>query len=250
MLTDLLPQFGLVLRTPRLELRLPSQDQLVELGRLAAEGVHDPAEMPFLIPWTDASPLERARSTIQYRWRTWGSWSPHDWTLDFVVLLDGVVVGTQDMTGREFATLREVATGSWLGLPYHRQGIGTEMRAAVLHLAFEGLDAQSAVSDAFTDNKASLGVSRKLGYAKDGVRRYVRRGQPAISQLLRLDRAGWESRRSVPVEIEGLEPCLPLLGLAPDPTAAPAPSPPAPSSPSPPALSSPGEPVRPAGGGA
>src|SRR5438128_11617574 len=127
MLTDLLPQFGLVLRTPRLELRLPSSEQLVELGRLAAEGIHDPAEMPFLMPWTDVSPLDRARATIQYRWSTWGAWTPEAWTLDFTVLMDGVVVGTQDMTGRDFATLREVATGSWLGLKYHRQGIGTEM---------------------------------------------------------------------------------------------------------------------------
>lgn len=213
MLTDLLPQFGLVLRTPRLELRLPSEAQLVELGELAAEGVHDPEDMPFLVPWTDVSPVERARATVQYRWRTWGAWTPDDWTLDFVVLLDGVVVGCQDVTGREFATLREVATGSWLGLKYHRQGIGTEMRAAVLHLAFAGLDAQSAVSGAFTDNKASLGVSRKLGYTRDGVRRIVRRGAPAAEQLLRLDRATWEARRTVPVRIEGLEPCLPLLGL-------------------------------------
>ncbi len=38
------------------------------------------------------------------------------------------------------------------------------MRAAVLHLAFAGLEAEYADSDAFTDNAASLGVSRKLGY--------------------------------------------------------------------------------------
>jgi RimJ/RimL family protein N-acetyltransferase len=213
MLTDLWPPFGLVLRTPRLELRLPAVEQLAELGKLAIDGVHEPEDMPFLVPWTDAPPLERARSTMQWHWRTWGAWTPEDWTLDFVVLLDGVVVGTQEVGGRDFATLREVGTGSWLGLKYHRQGIGTEMRAAVLHLAFAGLDAQSAVSDAYTDNKASLGVSRKLGYTKDGVRRIVRRGQPATQQLLRLDRATWEARRTVPVEIDGLEPCLPLLGL-------------------------------------
>lgn len=221
MLTDLLPQFGLVLRTPRLELRLPSTEQLAELGELAAEGVHDPDDMPFLVPWTDATPVERARSTVLYRWRTWGAWTAEDWTLDFAVLLDGVVVGTQDMTGRDFATLREIATGSWLGMKYHNRGIGTEMRAAVLHLAFAGLDAQTAVSGAFTDNAASLGVSRKLGYTKDGVRRLVRRGQPAVEQLLRLDRATWEARRTVPVEVEGLEPCLPLFGLAPAPGASP-----------------------------
>lgn len=213
MLTDLLPQFGLVLRTPRLELRLPSTEQLVALGEVAAEGVHDPDDMPFMTPWTDQEPQERARSTIRWRWQAWGSWTPEDWTLDFVVLFEGAVVGAQDVLGREFAALREVATGSWLGQKHHGRGIGTEMRAAVLHLAFEGLGAQAAVSSAFTDNKASLAVSRKLGYTNDGVRRVMRRGLPATDQRLRLDRATWEARRTIPVRIEGLEPCLPLLGL-------------------------------------
>lgn len=62
MLTDVWPLFGLVLRTPRLELRLPSLEQLARLGRLADEGVHDPALMPFLAPWTDLPPGARARS--------------------------------------------------------------------------------------------------------------------------------------------------------------------------------------------
>ena len=41
------------------------------------------------------------------------------------------------------------------------------MRAAVLHLAFDGLGARRAVSDAFEDNPGWLGVSRKLGYRDD-----------------------------------------------------------------------------------
>jgi hypothetical protein len=36
----------------------------------------------------------------------------------------------------------------------------------------------------------------------------------AVEQRLRLDRAAWEAHRKVPVDIEGLEPCLPLLGAA------------------------------------
>ena len=60
MLTDVWPLFGLVLRTPRLELRLPSLERLAELGELAAEGVHDPAVMPFFVAWTDRPPAERA----------------------------------------------------------------------------------------------------------------------------------------------------------------------------------------------
>ncbi len=89
--------------------------------------------------------------------------------LELAVIRDGVVVGIQGIGGRDFAVLREVHTGSWLGRRYQRQGIGTQMRAAVLHLAFEGLGAKPAVSAAFEDNPASLGVSRKLGYRDDGI---------------------------------------------------------------------------------
>ena len=82
--------------------------------------------------------------------------------------------------------LREVSTGSWLGQRYQGQGLGTEMRAAVLHLAFTGLGAEFATSNTFTDNAASLGVSRKLGYLPDGIQRQVIRGRPVVLQLLRL----------------------------------------------------------------
>jgi RimJ/RimL family protein N-acetyltransferase len=87
------------------------------------------------------------------------------------------------------------------------------MRAAVLHLAFDGLGAQWATSAAFENNPASLGVSRKLGYRDDGVDWYQVRGRPELSRRLRLDRAGWEAARTVPVQIHGLPPCLPLFGL-------------------------------------
>lgn len=156
------PLTGLRLRTPRLELRLPSADDLEALADLAAAGVHDPDVMPFLMPWTDTPPDERALSTMQYHWSRWASWKPSEWSLELVVVRDGTVVGTQGIGAHEFAVLHEVDTGSWLGRAYHGQGIGTQMRAAVLHLAFEGLGAKQAVSSAFEDNAASLGVSRKV----------------------------------------------------------------------------------------
>lgn len=208
------PLFQLRLQTPRLELRLPSDSDLDALASLAASGVHDPVTQPFAMPWTDLPPLERARSVLQYHWSQRAAWKPESWTLDLAVLRDGKVVGTQGISARDFAVLREVSTGSWLGRDHHGAGTGTEMRAAVLHLAFAGLDAQYATSGAFADNMASLGVSRKLGYAADGVDRQVRRGQPATTIRLRLDRPTWESTHAVPVRITGLEPCLPLFGLA------------------------------------
>ena len=207
------PLAQLRVQTARLELRLPSEKQLSALAALAAAGLHDPQVQPFAIPWTDASPAERARSTLQYQWRQWADWQPSKWSLELVVIDDGNVVGIQSMSAHDFATLREVSTGSWLGIEYQGQGIGTEMRAAILHLAFAGLGAQSAASAAFTDNPASLAVSRKLGYADDGVELYVQRGQPATSQRLRLDRATWEATRTVPVTITGLESCMEMFGL-------------------------------------
>ena len=212
MLTDVWPLFGLVLRTPRLELRLPSLEQLAELGELAAEGVHDPAVMPFFVAWTDRPPAERARSVMQYQWAQWGRLAPESWSMEFVVLAGGTVLGLQGIAAADFALTREVDTGSWLGRRHHGRGYGTEMRAAVLHLAFAGLGAERARSGAFTDNAASLGVSRKLGYVADGTARHVVRDRPVTEQRLLLDRDRWAAHRTVPVRIEGLAPCRPLLG--------------------------------------
>ncbi len=208
-----LPQ--LRLRTPRLELRVPSDSDLDALARLAASGVHDPAVQPFAVAWTDVPAPERARSVLRYHWSQRAAWKSEHWSLDLVVVREGTVVGTQGMSARDFAVLREVSTGSWLGLDHQGLGIGTEMRAAVLHLAFAGLGAEYATSRAFADNPASLGVSRKLGYAADGEDRQVSRGQPVRTLRLRLDRQTWASRQTLPVTITGLEPCLPLFDLAP-----------------------------------
>lgn len=207
------PLTGLRLRTPQLELRLPNETDLEALASLAVAGVHDDAVQPFAVAWTDVPPAERARSVLQYHWAQRGAWRPDKWSLDLAVLRDGVVVGTQGVSGADFARLREVSTGSWLGRRYHGLGIGTQMRAAVLHLAFAGLGASYALSGAFADNAASLGVSRKLGYQHDGVERIVRRGEPATSIRLRLDKDTWDASHSIPVQVEGLAPCLPFFGV-------------------------------------
>ncbi|MEV8509218.1 GNAT family protein [Actinoplanes sp. NPDC051475] len=213
MITDHWPLFGLRLRTPRLELRLPDLDDLARLGDVAAAGVHDPAVMPFVAPWTHTTPEERARNTIKWQWTQWGRWSPGDWALQLVVVAGDEVIGTQDMGARDFATARIVGTGSWLGLAHQGRGYGTEMRAAVLDLAFTGLGAELATSEAFEDNAASYAVSRKLGYADNGTEWHVVRGERVPGRRLVLDRPAWAAARTTEVKITGLEPCLPLFGL-------------------------------------
>jgi RimJ/RimL family protein N-acetyltransferase len=213
MLTDHWPLFGLRLTTPRLELRVPGPDEMAQLADVAAAGVHDPAVQPFSAPWTDEPPEKVARNVLQWMWGQWSRWSPEKWSLQFVVSADGVVIGTQEVGATRFATLREVGTGSWLGRVHHGQGYGTEMRAAVLDLAFDGLGAEFATSQAFEDNVASYRVSRKLGYVDDGIERHIVRDKPVVGRRLRLDRAGWAAARRVPVTTFGFEPCRSMFGL-------------------------------------
>ncbi|RKN08732.1 GNAT family N-acetyltransferase [Streptomyces radicis] len=215
MLIDHWPLLGLRLTTPRLELRLPDGEELAALADLAALGVHPPEEMPFMHPWTDLPAAERARSVVQHHWLRRGTWTPDHWSLQLTVFFEGRPVGVQDLSARDFAVLRRTSSGSWLGRAYQGLGIGTEMRAAVLRLAFDGLGAHEAVSSAMDHNAASLGVSRKLGYERDGIERLVVRGGPATEIRLRLPRTTWEAKAPghPPTEITGLDPCLPLFGV-------------------------------------
>lgn len=205
------PFADLVLRTGAVELRFPTLEQLADLAQLAHDGVHPPEVMPFGVPWTDAPPADRARATMQWHWKNLSQISPDDWTLPFVVLKGGVVVGMQELHGAKFRVRREVGTGSWLGRAYQRRGIGTQMRAAVLQLAFAELGAQWATTTAYADNTASKGVTRRLGYEADGVEIAERRGEPARLLRYRLSREQWEQQERLPVEVEGFGACLPLL---------------------------------------
>lgn len=121
-------------------------------------------------------------------------------------------IGIQEVMATEFATLRTVETGSWLGLAHQGQGFGTEMRAAVLWLAFEGLGAQAALSGALEGNEASHRVSEKLGYEPNGEGPVAPRGIPVTEHHYLLRRERWQRDR-VPVTIEHLDACLSMFGL-------------------------------------
>ncbi|WP_214402036.1 GNAT family N-acetyltransferase [Pseudonocardia lacus] len=205
------PLRDLVLRTPRLELRPDDDEGLRELVGVAYAGVHDPATMPFLVAWTDADRRYLGRGMLQHFWGERARLDPAAWTLNFLVRHKGRVIGVQGLTGRDFAVLRTVDTGSWIGRAHQRDGIGTEMRAAVLQFAFDHLGATEATSGAFTDNTASLRVSEKLGYRRDGVKRHVRRDAAATEVLLRLEPDGFV-RPDWTLRVEGLEACRGLLG--------------------------------------
>ena len=207
------PLRHLVLRTPRLELRPDDDEGLFELVEVAYRGVHPPEQMPFLIPWTDADPAYLGRGTLQYFWSQRAALAPQRWSVHFLVRVDGRVVGVQSVTAIDFGVVREIQTGSWLGSAHQRQGIGTEMRAAVLQFAFDHLGALRARTKAFEDNAASSRVSARLGYRVDGSATVARRGEPAQLIRLTLER-GRFVRPEWTVQAAGVAGCLALLGCA------------------------------------
>jgi len=207
------PLFDLRIVTERLQLRLPTDDEVAGLMAIARAGIHPPGEMPFGIPWTDKPSPRFEREFAQHHWLARASWTPERWDLHLAIFLDGQPVGAQTLHATDFPTLREVATGSWLALPHQRRGYGRESRVAVLTLAFDGLGAEVARSGAFLDNVASNAVSVGLGYEPDGIGRLAPRGVARDLQRFRMTREAWRSAVRRPVRIEGLEECLDLFGL-------------------------------------
>jgi RimJ/RimL family protein N-acetyltransferase/ribosomal protein S18 acetylase RimI-like enzyme len=196
-------------RTPRLELRLATVSELRALAAVALAGIHDPSFMPFEFPWTDSLTEE---SLLAFHQQALQDSRPERWQLNLVAFLEGRPVGTQGLNAERFAETRTVSTGSWLGREWQGRGFGTEMRAGVLQLAFAGLGAERAVSGSISRNPQSLGVSRKLGYSETGSHLVSPRGEPLEHLDLELLRRDFSS--PVPVELDGLDGALQLLGAS------------------------------------
>jgi RimJ/RimL family protein N-acetyltransferase len=206
------PLFGLRIRSERLVLRLPTDDDILALIDVAKAGIHPPDEMPFGVAWSVEPSPAFERGFLQHHWGVRGSWTPEAWMLNLLVELDGRPIGSQSIGAKDFAIHRIVDTGSWLGRAFQGRGLGKEMRGAVLAFAFDGLGARVAESAAFLDNAASNGVSRSLGYEDNGIGALAPQGVSRESQRFRMTAEGWRSRPRPPVEIEGLEACRALFG--------------------------------------
>ena len=205
------PLFGLRLETPSLTLRCASEDDVCVLAAmLPADLESDPS-----LPRHERLPHdeERAIGELQQYWRNVGSWTAASWKLPFVVETEGALIGIQTLEADAFTTRRLVDTASWLVAAARGRGHGREMRAAVLQLAFAGLGAHFAVSSAWHDNHASLGVSRSLGYVENGIDLHVRDDRVDRLQRMILAVERWRAVARPDVRVVGLDECLPLFGL-------------------------------------
>lgn len=211
-LADHFPAFALEVRTPRLTLRYPDDDDLVSLAELAVDGVHPADQRPFMVQWTSVDPPFQQRNTLGWFWHLRTSLQGNAWHLPLVTVVDDEVVGTQSIMSKNWSGTQTFETGSWLGMRYQGQGIGKEMRAAVLHLGFEGFGAQRATTGAWHDNPASLAVTRSLGYRDNGDALRDRDGSPQRELLFAMGRSDWEPRRRDDISLVGADETLALFG--------------------------------------
>jgi len=208
------PLHGIRLHTRDLDLRVMTEADLPTIWRL----LPDDLELnPHATTYAGLDRRANRRAILaQSYWRALGMWSPDDWALPFVVGATGHVVGVQWLEGPDWRSDRTVDSSSWLVPAARGRGFGTQMRAAVLALAFGPLGARAAVSSAVVDNGASLGVSRSLGYRDTHTSVLEHSGEKL--QHVRLARREWESSgHAAGVRVEGVAPALPFFGVVADP---------------------------------
>jgi RimJ/RimL family protein N-acetyltransferase len=203
---DITPLFALRLRTPRLELRLPTHDELVELREVARAGIHPPEVMPFFVPWTDEADAEDF--VVAFHEAARAEWTPDHWNLMLGVWAPDGLIGSQGASSDGWIETRTAETGSWLGMRFQSRGYGTEMRTALVELLW-AVGARAITSGAVEGNAASARVSEKLGYRAVGTNVIAPRGVPITNTKYRLERTDW--RPACRVEIENLEPVLSLF---------------------------------------
>jgi RimJ/RimL family protein N-acetyltransferase len=151
---------------------------------------------------------------MQWFWRALGEWKIEHWRLPLAVWFDARLVGFQELEAERFTSLATVESSSWLVPEARGLGIGKEMRAAVLNLAFVHLGATVATSGAWESNAASLGVSHALGYSDNGWFVHDHLGRIDRQRRVILEKEQWNPSRW-PTDVVGLDACRAWFGPSP-----------------------------------
>lgn len=210
-IVEIFPPLGLRVTAGPLELRGIGEPEVLALLDLARRGVVPPGQPPLVLPWTMVPAEEMPLNYLQWWWRSMATWTSDSWELNLCVLWRGEVVGVQGVIARDYPVLRCGETGSWLGLRFQGQGIGTAMRRAMCALLFDHLGFEFIISRALSGNVASLRVSEKLGYRATGSILETTGGQKVLAQRLLLTRE--EFVRGPEISLQGVRPVRRMLGL-------------------------------------
>lgn len=213
-LATIWPIYDLLITTPRLTLKLPTELETVELARLAGKGIQDRASEPLHFAWFREPPPVVERKLLQFVFQTIANWEPENWELGLAVFHEAQPIGMQSIFSEHFGTTRGFGSSVWLGREHQGRGFGTEAGRAALKLGFDALGGQEAYVGAWADNAASIRVLEKLGYRPNGRYRRSSGGNVRIDVRMRLPREAWGDPPDDEFTIDGVERCLELFGIA------------------------------------
>ena len=172
-----------VLKTARLCLRAPICSDAANMVALAGDRrvAENTARIPH--PYSTADARELLASINQTGGET-----------VFAIELDGALIGMCGLDPRPDGA----ELGYWLGVPFWRQGYGTEAARALIDYGFAELGHEVLQSGARVSNPASRRVLEKCGFQWTGVRlsriRAIHSAAPV--DRFRLDRGLWLSLKS------------------------------------------------------
>lgn len=152
--------------TPRLMLRCWDPGDALELAGLVARNLEH------LRPWMNWAKDENSDPEIQYQ-RLRQARARFDQDLDFiygVLSRDGqTLLGSTGLHTRVGEGVLEI--GYWIDKDHTRQGLATELSAALTKTAFEIFKVKRVEIHCDPENLASAAVPRKLGYTLEAVLR-------------------------------------------------------------------------------
>jgi RimJ/RimL family protein N-acetyltransferase len=204
--------FRLTLKTSRLVLRVPTEEEIEGLAQVAANGIQKPGESHFHDDRLYGSFEDIKKFLLEEIQKRATECDKEDWQLPFAIFYEGKPVGMVTMYSKQFYIAKGFGVSYWIGLPFQRKRIGTETVRTVLSLGFDGLGAREAYGGAWSDNIPSLRVMEKLGFIFNGEYWMVRQGKAVKDKRMRLPKEHWIKPNDI--LIEGLESCLHILGAS------------------------------------
>lgn len=203
----LYPPFGLLVTAGDVTLRLFRDSDLPAYADLITSPLFADENANFVFNWLSTDPAVQLRDSQQFLWSSRAGIGPQEWKLTLGVFESGCLIGSQDLSAKNFNKLRVVRSGSYLRLAAQGRGVGTLMRRMALTLAFDHLGAVRAESAAIVGNDRSFAVSRHCGYGLDGTM-VMTNGEERVELQRFVVTPETFIRPEVDVRVEGLTPAL------------------------------------------
>lgn len=133
----LYPPLGLRVVAEDLTLRMLRDSDVPAYAELVSARLFADETAPHVFAWWARDPEVRRLDSLQFLWHSRADIKPEDWALRFGVFEGDRLVGSQDISAKDFARRRVVSSGSYLRLDAQGRGLGTLMRQMALVLAFD-----------------------------------------------------------------------------------------------------------------